>query len=386
MRRILLAHMGDAETASAIPALADRYAAAVVTLTVDVGQDGTPAVWRERALSAGAVRAHVVDARESLLREFLLPALHAGALRGGLVEDGGAMLRVVMAEHLLDVAAMEGASFLAHGFPSGSDAARHFEATVRQRQPECLILPAPDSAAALAGERPRSGTPPRRPSDTERIVGVESSTIWRRVVVRADRRDVSLAALPGIRPGLFSVVPPERCPASPAQLVVTFREGLPVALNGIEMPLVELVEAVDTIAGDHGVGRTVAATREATGWRIAAVESPAVLVLSVAYHSLGDSVAGATLRRIHRYLGRQYQQLLRSGQWLSDAREALDVFADGTRRRVTGTVSLRLHRGRCRVMGGSIGLAGHAGDRVASPASTFAVSGAAPAADASLTH
>ena len=386
MRRILLAHMGDADTVAAIPALADRYAAAVVTLTVDVGQDGTPAAWRERALSAGAVRAHVVDARESLLRAFLLPALHAGALRGGLVDDGGAMLRAVMAEHLLHVAAMEGASFLAHGFPSGSDAARHLEATVRQRQPECLILSAPDSAAALAGECAASGTAPGRPSGSERIVGVESSSIWRRVVVRADHWDVSLAALPGIRPGLFSVVPPERCPASPAQLVVTFREGLPVALNGIEMPLVELVEAVDTIAGDHGVGRTVAATREVAGWRIAAVESPAVLVLSVAYYSLGDAVAGATLRRIHRHLGRQYQQLLRSGQWLSDAREALDVFADGTRRRVTGTVSLRVRRGRCRVIGRSIGVAGPAPERVCSPASTFAVSSAAPGADASLPH
>ena len=78
MRRILLAYTGDADTVSVIPALADRYAAAVVTLTVDVGQDGTPAVWQERSLSAGAVRAHVVDARENLLRDYLLPALHAG--------------------------------------------------------------------------------------------------------------------------------------------------------------------------------------------------------------------------------------------------------------------------------------------------------------------
>ena len=386
MRRILLAHMGDADTVSAIPALADRYAAAVVTMTVDVGQDGTPAVWQERALSAGAVRAHVVDARENLLRDYLLPALHAGALRGGLGEDGGAMLRAVMAEHLLDVAGMEGASFLAHGFPSGSDAARHLEATVRQRQSDCLILSAPDAAAAGAGERPGSGAASGRPPGVERILGLESSSIWRRVVVRADHRDVSLAALPGIRSGLFSVLPPERCPASPAQLVVTFREGVPVALNGIEMPLVELVEAADTIAGDHGVGRTVEATRDAVGCRIAVVESPAVLVLSMAYHSLGDAVASATLRRIHRHLGRQYQQLLRSGHWLSDAREALDVFADGTRRHVTGTVTLRLRRGRCRVIGRGLGVAGHAPVRVASPASTFAVPGAAPGADASLPH
>lgn len=359
--------MGEPDTLAALPALAERYAAAVVTLTLDVGQAGSAAAWRDRALAAGAVRAHVVDAREELLRDYLLPALQAGAVSGAAAGTGGALLRVLLARKLLEVGAMEGAAFFAHGLPAGSDAAAHLEATIRRRQPDCLIVPAADLVSSREDQ------------------GVECSTFWRRVVVRASRREPALQGVPGVRPGLLTVLPPDRCPAAPAVLAVTFREGLPVALNGIEMSLVELVEAVDTIAGDHGVGRRVTTTEDGDGWRVEIVESPAGVVLSAAWQSLALAVSSPALWRIHRHLGRQYARLLLSGHWMTDAREALDVFAGAVRQRVSGTVSVRLRRGRCRVVGRDLAAPGRAGRDAATP-SPSSVPGAALGADASLPH
>src|SRR5687767_7124320 len=115
MTRIVLAHSGGFETAIAIPWLRERYDAEVVALTLDLGQGGELTDVRERALAAGAVRAHVIDAREEFLREYVLPSLHAGAAFGRRGPTAQALARALVARRALDVARMEGASAIAYG-------------------------------------------------------------------------------------------------------------------------------------------------------------------------------------------------------------------------------------------------------------------------------
>src|SRR3970282_1526671 len=116
MRRILLAHHDETETLAAIPALAERYAAAVITLTLDVGQDASTIAFRDRAIAAGAIRAHVVDVREEFVRGYLMPLLHAGAARGDAAGQGAALWRSLLTDKLVEAGAVEGATFIAHPF------------------------------------------------------------------------------------------------------------------------------------------------------------------------------------------------------------------------------------------------------------------------------
>ena len=346
MRRVLFVNAGDAETLAAIPVLADRYAAAVVTLSLDVGQDGHTMALRDRALAAGALRAHVIDVREEFARDYVLKLLHAGAVRTDAAGQGAALLRSLVVEKLLEVAAMEGATFVAHGFAPQSGDAAYLERAIRLRRPEWVVI----AAAALTPDASGSPVRPQPGVDRHRVLALESTLWWRRIVLQAAVPSAARISVPAARAGLFTVVTPDRCPSVPASLALTFKEGVPVAINGIEMPLVELIEAADTIAGDHGIGRVATTVEKDGAWRTEIVESPAAIVLSTAYEALARAVASPALWQIQRHLGRRYADLLRSGQWMSDAREALDVFAAGTRQHLSGTVRLTLRRGRCRVI------------------------------------
>ena len=390
MRRVLFVNAGDAETLAVIPVLADRYAAAVVTLSLDVGQDGRSMALRDRALAAGAIRAHVIDAREEFAREYVLKLLHAGAVRTDAAGQGAALLRSLVVEKLLEVAAMEGATFVAHGFePQGGDAA-YLERAVRLRRPEWVVI----AAAGLAPGA--SGSPVRPQSAVEhRVLALESTLWWRRIVLQAAAPSAARNSVPATCAGLFTVVTPDRCPSAPASLALTIKEGMPVAINGIEMPILELIEAADTIAGDHGIGRVATTVEKDGAWRTEIVEAPAAIVLSTAYEALARAVASPGLWQIQRHLGRRYADLLRSGQWMSDAREALDVFAAGTRKRLSGTVRLTLRRGRCRVIARDVmtpreafvnrAVPGGSTPRLP-PTSDRVPAGVPPAVDASLPH
>ena len=391
MRRILLAHRDEAETLAAIPALAERYAAAVITVTLDVGQDGSTSAFRDRALAAGAIRAHVVDAREEFVGRYLMPLLHVGAAREDAAGQGAALWRSLLADKLLEVAAMEGATFIAHPFQPHSADARHLERTLRGREPGVVVV-----AAALRPSDERAGPAaeprPLAPAGRHRVLALETNVWWRRIVVQGTDPSMASRSLPSVRGGLFTVVTPDRCPSAPATIAITFTAGMPTALNGIEMPVVELVEAVDTIAGDHGVGRLATTTALNGGWRSEVVEFPAAVVLSAAHDALARAVASPALWQIRRLLGRRYAGLLAAGEWHSDAREALDVFAAATRARVSGTVRLTLRRGRCRVVGRDVvgspatlpgRAAGSARRATSAPAHHVAVG---PTADVSLPH
>ena len=115
MERIILAYSGGLQTSAAIAWLAERFSAEVVTVTIDLGQERDLADIRERALAAGAIRAHIVDARDEFAREFILPSLKAGALYEGQYPLATALGRPLIARKLVEVARIEGAPVVAHG-------------------------------------------------------------------------------------------------------------------------------------------------------------------------------------------------------------------------------------------------------------------------------
>jgi len=133
---------------------------------------------------------------------------------------------------------------------------------------------------------------------------------------------------------------------------IDFEGGVPVRTNGVEMPLVELVESLETIAGAHGVGRIDMVENRLIGIKSREIyEAPAAVALHLAHRELESMVMARDLERIKHGLARDYADLVYNGLWFSQAREAIDAFVRSIQPRVTGTVRLKLFKGDCRVVG-----------------------------------
>lgn len=247
MPPIVLACSGAADNLAAIPRLAAEFHTEVVALTLDVGQAGDLDALRQAALAAGAVRAHVLDAREEFARCCIAASL--GAL--GTYKRGHNFACELIGRKLIEVARIEGADLVAHG--GGVDDHAEIETAVRALDPLMRVL--------------------RVDAARSHVPHVVHPTLWERPT-----KDAST-----------SMPKPEL--DAPARLEIAFEAGLPVSVNGIPMSLPELIESLSTIAETHGVGRVT----DTSG---AAIHAPAAVVLQAAHTALGaDAVraSGATV-------------------------------------------------------------------------------------------
>ena len=325
-RRVIVAYGGSLEAAAAFAGLGVRLGADCVTVTLDLGQRLDLEQAREQALAAGAVRAHVVDARAALAGHVAGPALLSGAF--ALDPLSIAVSRPLIASHLVSVARMEGASDLAHG-ARGRDRAR-LERLIADLAPD-LRVHALDVARGPAA------------------VSVDEH-LWGRTVTLPAAADPAGAAHSG--PRLFTRThAPGACVGDAAVVEIALTAGLPVAVNGVPLDIGELIEVVDTIAGDHGVGR-LDSVQDAVR---TVVESPASVVLSAAVAALAAAVLAPDTLALRSTSGEAYRALLDEGGWHSPARADLDAFVTSTAGELTGAVRLLLRGGQCQVVSHQLG-------------------------------
>lgn len=326
MKRIILAYSGSLAGSAAIPWLAQRHGAEVVTVTLDFGQDRELAAIRERALGLGAVRAHVIDVREAFVHQYLLPALQAG-----VVSDGHVLSRPSIAKRLAELARMESAFAVAHAAPPGSGVEAALSTEISSLGVDVF---APAREMADAGVDPRA---------LANGVHVGPERRFRVDVSPWGRRITGFDGTPLPDDAFTLTRAPHEGPDHPAVIEIEFQAGVPVRTNGVELSLAELVESLDTIAGAHGVGRNVSGEM--------AVESPAWTVLAIAHRELEAQTLGEDLIRLKELLARLYSDAMVNGRWFSDTREAIGAFVSILQKRVTGKVTLRLLKGQTVVAG-----------------------------------
>lgn len=336
-QRVVLAHAGDAATLCAIPWLSRQ--AEVVTVTVDVGQGESLLAVRERALEAGAVRAHVLDAREAFAQDVVLPALRAGAI--GFDGDPHAAILALpcVVSQIATVAAMEQADALAHG-GRGQAAARMTRlleavSSIPVRPSVEVEMPAEAHAAAMAALQ----------LDGEASAGVRA-TLWGRSLSVGRALDGPLDEARFTQTRAVT-----RGPDTPATLDLGFVGGTPLRVNGVAMPLVELLSSLDTIAAAHGVGRIDVLVPEGAGVRREVAEAPAATVLQIAMRELEALQLPWSLRTLRRRLAESYVDLLRTGDWHGLTRRSIDALADRALADATATIRLRLFKGGVSVVG-----------------------------------
>jgi argininosuccinate synthase len=350
MKRIVLGYSGSLDTSVAIRWLAEKFESEVVALALDLGQGRELTDVRERALAFGAVRCHVIDVREEFAHDFILPALQAGAM----YEDGyplaTALSRPLIARRLIQMAKMESASAVAHGGAGNGNDLLRLDVSLRAVDPSMTLI----APARLWGM-----TPPEvlAYAASHNIVVPAAATSPYSVDTNLWGRSIACGVLedPWTEPpdDIYTLTrAAQGCPDEPAYLEIDFEAGVPVRANGVEMPLLELIESLETIAGAHGVGRIDMVENRLVGIKSREIyEAPAGVVLHTAHKELQKLVIARDLERLSGEMSRVYADLVYNGLWFSHTRESIDAFVRAIQPRVTGSVRLKLFKGDCRIVG-----------------------------------
>ena len=346
----MLAYSGGLDTSVAIPWLKEKYGAEIIAVTLDLGQGRELNQIRERAMSTGAIRCHVLDVRDEFARDYILPALQADALYEERYPLATALSRPLIAKKLVEIAHMENASAIAHGCTGkGNDQVR-IDVSARAIDPAIsVIAPArewgmtrPEEIAYARARNVSVPTTIASPYSTDQ-------NLWGRSIECGVLED------PWNEPpdDIYTLTKaPADAPAAPAYVEIEWQEGVPAAVNGVEMPLVELINSLETIAGVHGVGRIDMVENRLVGIKSREIyEAPAGLLLHQAHRELEGLVIPKDLQRLKQRLSQEYADIVYNGLWFSPTRSAIDAFMQNIQPRVTGTIRLKLYKGDCRVVG-----------------------------------
>ena len=351
VNRVLLLYSGGLDTSVMLKWIQDEYDAEVVALTVTLGQPGEDYdVVKGKALQLGAVAAEVVDARETFARDFVAPAIKANAIYGLAYPLFTALGRPLIAQLAVEYARKHGCDTIAHGCTGkGNDQVR-IEATVATLAPELKVI-APVRGWQMGREEeieyarkhgiPIKGGAEQTPySIDDNLWGRSSEGRWIEDLSHAPDDDV------------FQLVTrPELAPDEPQVVEVTFEQGVPVALDGERLGLVELLDRAAEIGCRHGIGIVDHIEDRIVGLKVRDIyEVPAATIMLTAHAELERLVSTIHQNQFKGELDRKWAYLVYAGLWWEPLRSDLDAYMDRANERVTGTIGIKLFKGHARVV------------------------------------
>ena len=350
--RCVLAFSGGLDTTVAVHWLTHERGFEVVTLSADLGETEDTEALQRRALAAGAVAAHVVDAKELLVSNFIWPTLQAGAVYQGVYPLATALGRPLIARLLVEVAREVGASAVAHGCTAkGNDQVR-FDVAVGALAPALqVVAPLREWSMGRSEEIAYAATHGLEVRATVESPYSIDANLWGRSVETGILED------PWVSPPESAyewTAAPESAPPEGAEVEIHFEAGIPTRLDGEELSGVELVEALNRMAGAHGVGRIDHVEDRLVGIKSREIyEAPAAVVLDMAHRQLEALTLPRDVLRFKRLVADEWAQLTYDGLWFSHLRQSLGAFVASTQPLVTGDVRLRLRQGALTLLGRS---------------------------------
>jgi argininosuccinate synthase len=339
--RVVLAYSGGLDTSVAVHWMRAELGLDVIAVAVDVGQGGDFDAIRQRALAAGAVEAVVVDAREELARDVVVPVLAANAMYEGRYPLVSSLSRPVIVRHLVAEARRHGAGAVAHGCTGKGNDQIRFDIGTRALAPDLEIV-APVRSWGMTREETIAYAEAHSIPITitrDRIYSIDEN-LWGRAIECGILEDPWAA-------------PPEDVwertvvtASEAAEIVVGFECGVPVSLDGEALGLVELIGRVDRVAGARGYGRVDMIEGRRVGIKSREVyECPAALALLAAHMDLEGLTLERDLAHEKARIEPRFAELAYDGLWYSPLREALSQFMASSQRHVTGDVRLRFTPG-----------------------------------------
>ncbi|WP_019544244.1 argininosuccinate synthase [Streptomyces sulphureus] len=348
--RVVLAYSGGLDTSVCIGWIAEETGAEVVAVAVDVGQGGEDLdVIRKRALACGAVEAEVADAREEFADEYCLPAIKANALYMDRYPLVSALSRPTIVKHLVAAARKHGADTVAHGCTGkGNDQVR-FEAGISSLAPDLKCI-APvrdyamtrDKAIAFAEEK---GLPIETTKKSPYSI---DKNVFGRAVETGFLEDIWNAPVEDV----YEYTQNPATQRAADEVVVTFDKGVPVAVDGRPVTVLQAIEQLNERAGAQGVGRIDMVEDRLVGIKSREIyESPGAIALITAHQELENVTVERELARYKRQVEQRWTELVYDGLWFSPLKKALDGFVEESNQHVSGDVRMTLHGGRAVVTG-----------------------------------
>ena len=348
--KVVLAYSGGLDTSVAVIWLSEQ-GYDVVTMTADVGQEVIDLqAAKAKALNSGATKAYIFDLKKTFIENYVWPSLKANGMYQGTYPLTSALSRPLIAKTLVDVANKEGAVAVAHGCTGkGQDQVR-IEVCAGALNPKLEVLaPVRDwhfSREAELEYAIKHGVPVKATTASPYSI---DENLWGRSI------ECGLLEDPWNEPpedAYELTVNPLDAPGSPEYAEIVFEKGLPVAMNDEKMDGVALVQALNKLAGKHGIGRIDMIEDRLVGFKSREVyECPAAVTLTVAHRALETLMLDKRVLAAKKELEVKFGELAYEGYWYSPLKNCIDAFINETQQYVSGTVKVRFHKGQAVVRG-----------------------------------
>ena len=348
-KKVVLAYSGGLDTSIIIPWLKENYDYDVIAMVGDVGQGDDLEAVVKKAYATGASKVVVEDLREEFLTGYVFPALKAGAVYEHKYLLGTSLARPVIAKHQVKVALREDAEAVAHGCTGkGNDQVR-FELTYQALAPELKVL-APWREWTLKSREDcldyaeAHGIPV---AQSREKIHSRDRNLWHLSHEGGELEDAGNAPLAST---WQLTVSPQEAPDREEKVSISFADGVPVGVNGMELDPVSLVELLNEIGGRNAIGRIDLVENRFVGIKSrGCYETPGGTLLIAAHRELEALCLDRDLMHFKQHVGLKYAELAYFGLWFTPLREALDAFVESTQKNITGSVSLSLYKGNIAV-------------------------------------
>ena len=346
--KVILAYSGGLDTTAIIPWLKENYDYEVICVCIDVGQESELDGLEERAKACGAAKLYIEDVTDEFCDEYIVPCVQANAIYENKYLLGTSMARPLIAKRLVEIARIEGASAICHGATGkGNDQVR-FELGIKALAPDLKII---------AAWRDDKWTLDSRESEIEycKAHGInlpfsaDNSYSRDRNLWHISHEGLELedpANAPDYGHLLVLGTTPENAPDEGEVVTMTFEKGVPKTLNGQAMKVSDIIRALNSLGGKHGIGIVDIVENRVVGMKSRGVyETPGGTILMEAHQQLEELILDRDTYTAKKDMGNKFADIVYEGKWFTPLREALQAFVESTQQRVTGEVRFKLYKG-----------------------------------------
>ena len=346
--KVILAYSGGLGTTAIIPWLKENYNFDVICVCIDCGQEEELNHLEERAKYCGASKLYILDVNDEFAEEYIVPCVQAHAVYENKYLLGTSMARPLIAKKLVEIARKEGATTICHGATGKGNDQIRFELGIKALAPDLRIIAAwrsdkwnMDSRESEIAFCKKHGIDLPFSADSSYS---RDRNLWHISHEGLELEDPSL--MPNYDHLLVLSVTPMKAPDEITYVTMTFEQGVPKSVNGVEMKVADIIRTLNKLGGENGIGIIDIVENRVVGMKSRGVyETPGGTILMEAHQQLEELVLDRKTYEVKDEIGHKFASLVYEGKWFSPLREAEQAFIESTQKYVTGEVKFGLYKG-----------------------------------------